>query len=237
MFGLKTKLFGGEPRAYRQEIGGTRGSHKTSRTAGLASGLVAGTLVATAMGWRPAEAIAQGDLVLTFDRGMQPVRAVTKGLHWDNETACPKALWPLTVPAGALGNQQPMTLLPEQCAMVESDTADILFGDPFSLVSASDLDGFRGIERSESTRLLDVIQLHFDGDEVVFANAGALLLCPSLRVINVAELLGARPDTTRYTPLHADEAKMLVEGLEDEDAVSVSSPHGEKGRMNYSDCA
>ena len=202
-----------------------RGAAKKTKPSGLATGLVAGTMVATAMGWRLVEAIAKGDMVLTFDRGLQPVRALTRGVHWDRTTPCPNLLWPLKVPAGALGNQDAMTLLPEQCVMVESDTADMLFGDPFTLLSGADLAGFRAIQRIDPVKQLEVIQLHFDDDEVVFANAGALVFCPSLRAIDVAELLASRPDAARYAPLPSDEARMLVECLVDEDAVSiVTSP-------------
>ena len=149
MFGLKKKIFGGETRLFRQDTGGSSGAGAHSYLAGLASGLITGTVVATAAGWRPVEAIVRGDLVLTFDRGMQPVRAVIRGIHWDRDGDCPRSLWPLGVPAGALGNQQAMTLLPEQCVMVESDTAEVMFGDPFALSNAGDLVGLRGIERVE----------------------------------------------------------------------------------------
>jgi len=219
MFGLKAKMFRGTSCAYRQEIGGTRGAHKNTTAAGLGSGLVAGTLVATALGWRPVETLIEGDLVLTFDGGMQPVRAVKKGLHWDSAHACPKALLPLQVPAGALGNQIKMTLLPEQCTMLESDAADMLFGDPFTLLKAVDLDGFRGITRVIPDCQLEVVQLQFNDDEVIFANMGALVFCPSMKVINVAELLEARPDALRYDTLSNGTAKLLVECLIDEDAV------------------
>lgn len=237
MFGLKTNLFGQELRAHRQETGGVRGAAKKTKPSGLATGLVAGTMVATAMGWRLVEAIAKGDMVLTFDRGLQPVRALTRGVHWDRTTPCPNLLWPLKVPAGALGNQDAMTLLPEQCVMVESDTAEMLFGDPFTLLNGADLAGFRAIKPAAPDCVLDVIQLHFDDDEVVFANAGALVFCPSLRVINMAELLAARPDTAPYTPLPADEAAMLIECLVDEDAVSIAPSPGTAGPLQYAACA
>lgn len=237
MFGLKTKPAGAKPQAYRQETGGTPGASKRTKPAGLASGLVAGTMVATAAGWRPVEAIAQDEMVLTFDRGLQPVRALTRGVHWDGDTPCPRSLWPLHVPAGALGNQHPMTLLPEQCVMVESDTADMLFADPFALLSAADLEGFRAIARAEPPAVLEVTQLQFDDDEVVFANAGALVFCPSLRVLNMAELFAARPDSARYTPLPADEAAMLVECLVDEDAVPITTAPETAGPTLYAACA
>ena len=66
-------------------------------------GLVKGTRVATELGWRPVDAVAAGDLVLTFDRGMQPVVAVRRRFLADLGAAS----WPLSVPAGALGNCAP----------------------------------------------------------------------------------------------------------------------------------
>lgn len=219
MFGLKKRIFDDAQIARRQEIGGTWGSYQSQKATGVAAGLVAGTLVATAMGWRPVEAIAEGDLVLTFDRGMQPVRGVIRAINWDHDTECPKSLWPLKVPAGALGNRSDMTLLPEQSVMVESDTADMLFGDPFTLLNAADLDGFRGIERVHPEAEIDVIQLNFDDDEIIFANAGALVFCPSLAVINMAELMRER-DVAEYATLPSDEAAMLIECLRDEDVVA-----------------
>ncbi len=218
MFGLKT-LFGGSPVAHRQETGGARGGMTSFHGFGIADGLAAGTLVATAMGWRPAEAIARGDLVLTFDRGMQPVREVTRGRLWRFEERCPRSLWPLCVPAGALGNQHPMMLLPEQSVMLESDAADMIYGDPFTLVSAADLDGFRGIERvAPDMPALEVVQLHFDGDEVVYANAGALVHCPGAPKIALDSMAGA--DCSGYTVLPSSEAEMLLDCIADEDAVT-----------------
>ncbi|MDJ0627086.1 MAG: Hint domain-containing protein [Rhodobacter sp.] len=220
MFGLKTILFGGHPALHRQEIGGGWGGYTKSDMHGVAAGLVAGTWVATAIGWRPAEAIAKGDLVLTFDRGLRPVREVTRGRLWSSDDRCPRILWPLRVPAGALGNQQEMTVLPEQSVMLESDAADLLYGDPFTLVRAADLDGFRGIERVvPETVALDVIQLHFDEDEIVFANAGALVHCPSAQGLEIATLDGACK-ATGYEVLTCDEAALLLECLRDEDAVA-----------------
>ena len=237
MFGLKAKLFGGEPRAYRQEIGGSWGGYSSGRSTGLASGLTDGTLVATALGWRPANAIAIGDLVLTFDRGLQPVKAVTRGVQWDSELDCPMVLWPLNVPAGVLGNKQDMTLLPEQCVMVESDTADMLFADPFSLIVAADLEGFRGIHRIRPSRQIEVIQLHFDDDEVIFAENGALVFCPSLRVINMAELLAQRPDAMPYTPLTSPEAALLLEFLSEEEEIGTTVMPEPASPATYAACA
>jgi hypothetical protein len=150
------------------------------------------------------------------------VRSITRGQNWDAESICPALLWPLHVPAGALGNQYPMTLLAEQSVMIESDSGDMLFGDPFQLLSAADLDGVRGIERRMPRSEHLVIQLQFDNDEVVFANSGALIFCPSLGVVNMADLLAARPDAAQYAVLSSEEAKMLLDCLEDEDLVGCT---------------
>ncbi len=221
MFGLMSTSIGLADLPRRQDTGSIRGGPASSRTTGLACGLVAGTRIATAMGWRPVEAIAEGDLVLTFDRGLQPVRAITRGLNWSSDTPCPKGLRPLSVPAGALGNQEAMTLLSDQSVMVESDTADALFGDPFALVPASSLDGFRGIARIRDMVELDVIQLQFDCDEIIFASLGALAFCPCSRMLGIDTILSAETDEPpAYRKLPQAEAAMLIDCVADEDAVA-----------------
>ena len=218
MFGLNNKINGGDPRTHRQETGGARRHSMIFKSSGQASGLVAGTMVATGMGWRAVETIAEGDMVLTFDRGLRPVRSVKRGKHWDGEHACPVSLRPFRVPAGALGNVEPMWLLPEQCVMVENETADLLYDDdPFTLLHAAHLAGFRGIEQVQPPANLDVIHLEFDEDEVIYASAGALVFCPSLRVLNITELMDTRTDQPLYKPLPADDARMLVKCLKEED--------------------
>ncbi len=230
MFGLKDRMTG-DLIAHRQEIGGGQGGFAGSRVAGLASGLIAGTLVATDRGWRPVESITPGDMVLTFDRGLQPVCDVILGVSWDDDSPCPQSLWPLSVPAGALGNREAMKLLPEQPVMVESDAAEMLFDDPFALLTAADLQGVRGIERSCPGGALEVIQLQFDEDEVVFANAGALVFCPSGQMLSVSDLL-EHCAMGGYTTLPPEEAAMLVDCLCDEDAVAGGMPHA-AGHQDY----
>ncbi|GAA0293985.1 Hint domain-containing protein [Rhodovulum strictum] len=149
--------------------------------AGLASGFVAGTEIATTTGWRAVEALAPGDRVLTFDHGSQPVRAVQRGFLWRGWTPCPAPLWPLLVPAGVLGNSTPLTLLAEQSVLVESDLAEDLYGDPFVLLPARYLEDALGIERV-APRLgmpVEVIVPLFDRPEIALANGAALVFCPA----------------------------------------------------------
>lgn len=139
------------------------------------TGMVAGTKVATNAGWASVETIREGQQVLTFDGGLQTVIAVTRhALMADMQDI---ASWPMIVPAGALGNRADMTILPNQPVMIESDAAEDMTGDPFALIPGASLAGFRGITQMRPTERVDVIQLHFAQDEIVFANIGALFLC------------------------------------------------------------
>jgi len=218
MFGLGKFISGGDPRAYRQEIGSAGNGYLKSND-GLASGLVAGTLVATELGWRPIEAIAQGDMVLTFDNGMQPVRSVLRGTHWRADSECPQSLWPLNVPAGAIGNLDDMKMMPEQTVMVESDAAAEMLDDPFVLLAVAELEGYRGIERVCPRDEIQVISLQFDEDEIVFAAAGALVFCPTLANVDMVELMSDAATLPSYRVLKRGEANVLVDCLMADEAA------------------
>jgi len=157
---------------------------------GTSAGMVAGTRVATPAGWRPVEAIVAGDRVLTCDAGMQPVIQVTRCPLWQGTEPCPRHLWPLAVPAGALGNAQPLMLLPGQAVVVESDVALALYGESHVLVPAAALDGFRGIERAQPQAPVEVVTLHFARAQVIYTAAGVLTHCPSMRSRTAADLFG-----------------------------------------------
>lgn len=141
------------------------------------NGFAAGTQVATNLGWRNVEALQQGDMVLTFDDGLQRVQRVERTVIGDAQLGLPMQHWPLRVPKGALGNHSEMTLLPEQPVMVESDLGEAMFGDPFTLVPACALEGYKGIERLNPRDAVEVISIHFETEQVVFANVGALFHC------------------------------------------------------------
>ncbi|SHJ36381.1 Hint domain-containing protein [Palleronia salina] len=142
-------------------------------------GIIAGTRVATTIGWRPIEEVKPGDRVLTFDGGLQEVARVEHSKLWSKAKACPRKQWPLSVPVEALGNQTPMQLLPEQPVMLESDAAEDIFGDPFTLMAAEALEGFRGIRRELPDASTEIVTLYFETEQLVFANIGALFLCPA----------------------------------------------------------
>lgn len=173
------------------------------------TGMIGGTKVATNSGWAPVETIREGQQVLTFDGGLQTVIAVTRHALMADETTI--ASWPLSVPAGALGNRADMMILPHQSVLIESDTAEELTGDPFALIPAAALCGFRGITQSRPTDWVEVIQLHFAQDEIVFANVGSLFLFRAQ-----ADLMSDAP-VSGYDVLPMDQAEDLVDCLMFED--------------------
>lgn len=144
----------------------------------VTEGLLDGTPIATPTGWRAVECLGAGDHVLTFDGGPQPIVAVQialvqAGPNW------PRAHWPLAVPDGALGNRGLVRLLPGQPVLLESDLAEEMFGDPFALIPAAALDGWRGIAASPPMPQEGVRLLVLPMDEVIYAAGQTLLYCPA----------------------------------------------------------
>jgi len=188
------------------------------------SGFTTGTRIATVAGWRPVEALGVGDQVLTFDNGPQPVVAMTHGAHFVAGDQVPAFATPLDVPAGAIGNEDPMVLLPEQVVLVESDAAEAMIGDPFALIPARTLVGFRGIERFRSIRPVEVITLHCENDELVFADGGGLMLAPStVPGTTSLDMLDAGGTPAPYLTLRGARARILVAAMAEEDARSFGA--------------
>lgn len=214
MFGIKNSILG---RTFKStETTGAYDGVAHDGIGGISSGLVTGTRVATSIGWRMVEAIAPGDMALTFDGGMQVVRRITRNILWSSSKNCPEHLWPLHVPAGALGNQNDMQLLPEQVVMIESDAAEECFGDPFALLPAAALRGFNGITSIKPHGDIVVYTLHFDEEQIVFACSSALFHCPSVAQLS---LLDTVPNST-YEALPMRNATALVARMA-QDAVTA----------------
>ncbi|WP_161635684.1 Hint domain-containing protein [Actibacterium mucosum] len=138
--------------------------------------LPANAMLATGNGWFTLDQLRSGDKVLTFDNGFQeitdiaeiPARVVTEN--------CPPAFWPRRIPAGTLGLDRAISVMPGQGVMVESDLAEALCRDPFAVVAASALDGFAGIEPAEPAPESVLYSLSFAEDQLVYVNGGLLLL-------------------------------------------------------------
>lgn len=185
-----------------------------------ARGLLAGTRVGTSMGWRAVEALAPGDMVLTFDNGLQPLVEVRRETYWHNDVAMGDVNV-VMVPAGAMGNSVDVTLLPDQGVLIESEAACDAQGDPFAVLRAKALDGFRGIIRAAPEPQMQVITLVFENEEVIYAEGGILLHCPRamMRLDDLGHTLPA------YEVVADRNAAFLVECMAVEARGGALVPH------------
>lgn len=172
-------------------------------------GLDGAVSVASPDGWRAASAVAPGDLLLTFDAGLQEVEAILSEPSWPGRGACPPALWPVEVAPGVLGNRELMYLAPDQPILIESDAAEMLTGDPFALVTARSLAGLPGIHRAPPRDGAESVTLTFASEQIVFAGGGAALHCP----IAAPDLIDAGAPAARYPLLGGDKARQVVAQL------------------------
>ncbi len=138
--------------------------------AGPARGLLSGTIVETAAGWRPVDALRAGDLVQTLDGGLRRVA----GLRWQPVT--PRGGL-IVVPGGILGSESDIELLPDQEVLVDGDQLEQLFGLPAAMVRARDLLGFGGTVRRPTGVSVEACALSFDEEEVIWVNGGMCLHC------------------------------------------------------------
>ncbi len=142
----------------------------------LAEGLMKGTLVATESGWRAVETLRPGESVLTFDNGMRKLVSCSSApINRDPRTG--NAAWGLTVPQGALGNRAAMTLLPSQLVLLDCEFGQSQYGEPWVLVPAALLEGYKGIFRSDLGETPRSYMLAFENAEIVHTNGSALLAC------------------------------------------------------------
>jgi len=178
------------------------------------AGFVAGTHVASNLGWRAVDALSVGDKALTFDHGMQTIVDIQREHMFASKQALSPAQCPVLVPAGAMNNRKDLWLMPDQGMLVESDAAIDALGDPFAVLPARALNGYRGIRSIEPSNQLNITTLAFANDEVVYVEGGLLAYCPRPRnfltdmPVNGAEL---------YDVLDTRAARFLVECLIDED--------------------
>jgi len=188
---------------------------ETTSHVGHFEGIAAGTRIATTMGWRPVEAIAAGDMVMTFDHGLRPVVAVQRSQLFAGRNACPRHLMPLAIPEGALGNAAPMLLLPEQNVLVESDLAEAVFGDPFALIPAAALEGYRGIARITPHQRVEIVTLRFAEEEVIYANGTGMIHCGSASGTSMID------EASGYSALTLDMARAIVAQMIELDGAEI----------------
>jgi len=122
---------------------------------GLAPGLVADTVVRTAAGPRLVQDLARGDLVLTADHGMQPVRWVVS-----RELPALGRFAPIRLRAPFFGLERDLCLAPDHRILIEGADAEYLFGADAVLVEARHLAGMAAtasLRSAETVRYVHVV--------------------------------------------------------------------------------
>ncbi len=131
-----------------------------------------GTLVTTPMGLRAVEDLAVGDLVMTRDSGMQPIRWIGRRDLGLAELLVRPALRPVTIGVGALGGGLPlrtMRVSPQHRMLIEGALPEMLFAETEVLVAAVHLVGMPGISQ-QPTRAVSYIHIMCDRHEIVCAD-------------------------------------------------------------------
>lgn len=181
-------------------------------------GVLAGTRVASSLGWRAVEALAAGDKLLTFDNGMQPIMDVRREATHIDTSLLPQDRWSMLVPAGALSNRTEMVVKWNQGILIESDVADEALGDPFALVPAFALEGVRGITRQRPPNVVQLTTIILERAEVIYAEGGTLLHCPAAG----GDLLQAALLGDNYTWLNSELMALAVDEMRLDDALRLS---------------
>ena len=132
-----------------------------------------GTRIETPRGPVAVEDLRPGDLVLTRDRGAQPLRWVGSSRVDGGTLASTPRLRPIRIRAGALGQHAPaqdLLVSPQHRILVRSKIAQRMFGAAEVLVAAKQLVLLDGIDVAEDLAEVEYFHLLFDRHEVVISN-------------------------------------------------------------------
>ncbi len=131
-----------------------------------------GAMVQTAAGPRAIETLEPGDLVMTRDRGLQPIRWIGRRQFAAEELQADAGLQPILFRKGALGPNLPnrdMMTSRQHCMLVKGPRAELYFGEDEVLVRALHMAGQPGIVPA-LVQGVTYIHLMFDHHEVICAD-------------------------------------------------------------------
>jgi len=127
-----------------------------------------GARILTATGERPIETLRPGDLVLTRDSGLQPIRWIGQSTVEGRGSFAP-----IEIASRVLdGARRPLVVSPQHRLLVTGHKAQLLFGSSEVLVAAKHLLDGRDVRRVEQARVT-YIHLLLDRHEVIYAEGAA----------------------------------------------------------------
>lgn len=106
---------------------------------GALAAFVAGTLIDTPEGPRPAEVLRPGDLVTTLSNGSRPLDWVARRRVTPLELLAIPGLRPVALPSGSAGNDRALWLSPRQRLLIDDWRAEVFFGEDRVLAAAEAL--------------------------------------------------------------------------------------------------
>lgn len=133
-----------------------------------------GTMISAQRGAVAIEDLREGDMVLTGDNGLQPIRWIGSRKLSAAELEAKPNLRPIRIREGALGRNTPsrdLLVSPQHRVLVRSKIAQRMFGTLEILVAAKHLRESDGIDAAEDLAEVEYFHMLFDRHEVVFANA------------------------------------------------------------------
>jgi hypothetical protein len=126
-----------------------------------------GTMIATPSGEVAIEDLSEGDLVLTRDRGAQPLRWIGS-----QTVAATGELAPVMIRKGALGNDRDLRVSPLHRMLLTDWRAELMFGQAEVLAAAKHLINGDTIYVDEGGEV-EYFHMLFDSHEIVTANGAA----------------------------------------------------------------
>jgi len=132
-----------------------------------------GTHIETDRGPVAIEALSQGDLIVTKDSGLQPIRWIGSTVRTQKDLTVVPTLLPISIAAGALGPNMPsqdLLVSPQHRMLIKSRIAERMFGKEEVLVAAKHLIGIAGIEVASDVTEVEYFHFLFDKHEIVIAN-------------------------------------------------------------------
>jgi hypothetical protein len=135
--------------------------------------MVTGTLIETDRGQKPVEELEVGDLVLTKDDGLQPVRWIASRTLDAAALAADPALRPIRIRAGALGEARPardLVVSPQHCLLIDDWRCELLFGEDEVLAPARALLNDSTITVEHGVEAVTYYHFMFDRHQIVYSN-------------------------------------------------------------------
>ncbi|MBB5722843.1 Ca2+-binding RTX toxin-like protein [Loktanella ponticola] len=127
-----------------------------------------GTNIATPQGSRPIETLGIGDMVLTRDHGMQPIRWIQERTVPATDRFAPVRLRPGVV----TGLERDLLVSPQHRMLFQGYRAELLFGESEVLMPAIHLIDDKMVTREEGG-MVTYIHMMFDEHEVIYAEGAA----------------------------------------------------------------